>query len=514
MIHSLQFFRFLAFFSIFTLHAQNYGCFRYHGTAAMAVSFFIVLSGFLSGLNADGEYGKPSIKEWGKYIWKKISKFYPLHFSLLLISALYFKGGVFQIFIDGDPKAFSIFVKLFLENALLIQSWFDDQYFTFNGVSWFLSTIMFLYACSPWLKWGLVHACNGRRWLALSFAISFFGLNYLYCYLVGRSEANLEFWVYVFPPSRLAEFAAGISLGIFLSDIVGEQKSSPTHFCMMSLLEVGVIWLVIQGVLGRWSFGEWGSRSTDYLVQELVLIGVFAVQGGFISRILRNRVSLVLGILSAPAFLIHQVLISRVSANFYRLAVDDDQKYVPFFLLLFLTLVFSFIVARKRIMETLKNWDPVTGGRLIGSRTYLGGVLCCAAFIVGLALLSPLRKKWETIRIRLSENQEWNLSNCAYITVFYASPDKPHFDTKRQSILLNGIPSPGEWYTGFIPLGTNKIRIDFRQKKKSSKKDLRYPRIEEILIDDKRHDPTTLRRQIYEKDIDPMLVLEWSHSKN
>ena len=508
MIYTLQFFRFVAFFSIFTLHAQCYGWFKYHGTAAMAVSFFFVLSGFLSGLNNADNCERPSMKEWRGYVWKKICKFYPLHFTLLLVSALYFKGGIFAVFINGDPNAFRDFAGLFLKNALLVQSWFGSRYFMFNGVSWFLSTILFLYACTPWLKWGLARACRGRRWLALAFAVSFFALNFIHCFLVGKSGADLEFWTYIFPPSRLPEYAAGLSLGILLSDRVAERTGGPASFCIMSVLEIGVLCLVVLGVLDQWSFGIWGRKSTNYIVQELALIGVFALQRGIVSRILMNRLSLVLGILTAPAFLIHQVLINRVSKVFYGLAVADGQKYVPFFLCLALTLAFSFLVSRKKIMAVFQDVDPSTGERRLAPAAYLAGALGCGILAAGLALLSPFRKDWESVRIRLSENQEWDSTNCACIKVYYASPDEPKFETKRQSVLLNGVPAPGEWYTGFVPVGTTRIRLDFRQKTKSSEKDLRYPRIEEIRVGNRKRDPSELKRLLNKNDVDPMFVLE------
>lgn len=508
MIHSLQFFRFVAFFAIFTLHAQCYGWFKYHGTAAMAVSFFIVLSGFLSGVNGADKCAKPGMKEWGEYVWRKICKFYPLHFTLLLVCSLYFKGGVFKVFVDGDPGALRDFVGLFLKNAFLVQSWFDGCYFTFNGVSWFLSTIMFLYICAPWLKWVLVRMCKWRRWLALPFAISFFGLNCLYCHLVGTTEANMEFWVYIFPPSRLPEFAAGMSLGILLSGMVADRTYKPIQSCVMSLLEIGIVWLIIRSVLGRWSLGDWGTRSSNYIVQNLALIGIFSLQRGVISRILENRFSLVLGMLSAPAFLIHHALIGRVSRNFYGLNVDAGQKHVLFFLCLIMTLAFSFMAARKGIWKALGGAVSATGKRNAGLGMHLAVALGCAALVATLAILSPLRKRWETVRIRLSDKQEWDAANCTCIKVFYALPDKPQFDTKRQSVMLDGTPAPGEWYEGYIPLGSSKIRIDFRQEKKASGKDLRYPRIEELWVGSQRHDPAGLKPQTYGNDVDPMFVLD------
>ena len=508
MIYTLQFFRFVAFFSIFTLHAQCYGWFKYHGTAAMAVSFFFVLSGFLSGLNDADRCAKPSMREWRGYVWKKICKFYPLHFTLLLVSAFYFKGGVFAVFIDGDPHAFLDFAGLFLKNSFLVQSWFDSRYFMFNGVSWFLSTILFLYACTPWLKWGLASVCRGRRWLALAFTVLFFALNFLYCRLVGERGADLVFWAYVFPPSRLPEYAAGLCLGILLSEMVAERKRNPVSFCIMSLLEIGVLWFVVRGVVERWSFGDWGVQSTNYFIQALALIGVFSLQRGIVSRVLMNRLSLVLGILSAPAFLIHQVIINRVSKVYYGPAVDDDQKIVLFFLCLALTLSFSFLVSRKRIMAVFQDVNPATGKRRIVPTAYLAGALGCGILVAGLAFLSPFRKQWESVRIRLSDNQEWDFKNCACIKVYYASPDKPQFNTKRQSVLLNGVPTPGEWYIGFVPVGTTKIRLDFRQTKKSSEKDLRYPKIEEILVGNRKQDSAQLKRLLYKNDVDPMFVLE------
>lgn len=507
MINSLQLFRFIAFLAIFSMHAQGYIWFKFYDTSvSMAVSFFIVLSGFLVGLKRVDVSSMPRIKDCLSYLWGKVKKFYTLHLILLLISALYFKNGIVRIFVMESPIDLKDFVCLFLRNLFLVQSWFDSQYFSFNGVSWFLSTILFLYLVAPWLRWGLIKISKERVPILLVIIVLFFAANCAYCYILHVHAANMGFWTYIFPPSRLQEFAAGICLGILLSNRLQWKRITPLSFLSMSLVELITIYLVIKCGTGKWSLCAWGTRTTNYFLVNLLLIGVFSFQKGIVSRLISNKLSLVLGLLTMPAFLIHQVIIKCVAIYFFRTNVAACEKYIPFLLCLALTIIFSFIVARKEIFTKLKDKDPITGKIKIATSTYLLIATCFLIFVAGLVLLSPLRKGWVEVKFKLADAQVWDTKNCSFVQLYYASAEEPRYADNRKRFVLVGTPLPEKWYSVYVPSGTNKFRLDFIQKIKSKETDLRFPIIEELYVGEQRQNVNMLKRKMYK---DPTFEYEW-----
>ena len=79
------------------------------------------------------------------YAIKKIIRFWPLHFCVLLIMFLR------TIIINGCIQPSNILIAL--DNALLLQAWSlnQDVYFSYNGASWFLSALIFCYFMAPLL---------------------------------------------------------------------------------------------------------------------------------------------------------------------------------------------------------------------------------------------------------------------------------------------------------------------------------------------------------------------------
>ena len=144
-LDQLQFLRFIAFGFIFLFHAfgTNLEPYLYTTNAAYAmVSFFFILSGFGSGYSSADRREKPTVKAVCYHLWKKIKKIYPL----LFVTTIYF---VLQ---SDLPQAINIGnLELLKENGwnlmkclLMIQSW-GNPFLFYNGVTWFISTILFLY---------------------------------------------------------------------------------------------------------------------------------------------------------------------------------------------------------------------------------------------------------------------------------------------------------------------------------------------------------------------------------
>ena len=88
---SLQALRGLAFVGIFLGH------FYYFGWTPISVSVFFILSGFLLTTKKDSGYEKYGLGDSFKEAVRRVSKLYPLHIIMMLVSipfVIYRAGGV------------------------------------------------------------------------------------------------------------------------------------------------------------------------------------------------------------------------------------------------------------------------------------------------------------------------------------------------------------------------------------------------------------------------------------
>lgn len=109
---------------------------------ARMCELLFIASGFLVAYNA---FYKTSDDSWAqsfKYVFKKIATIWPIYL-IALFSIIYLKRY------DYDYNQ-TWFINLFI-HIFMLQAWFNNGaiYFGFNGVSWFVSAIMFCYFLSP-----------------------------------------------------------------------------------------------------------------------------------------------------------------------------------------------------------------------------------------------------------------------------------------------------------------------------------------------------------------------------
>ena len=147
-IKSVQVIRAIAFILIFLSHVELIS------TGPVGVSLFLVLSGFCmtySYLDKSEKTPCPSFMNNLKFARDKIKKLYPLHVVTLLFVALVIFGEL--ILYNGSGTEIAKQGSYFVANALLLQSWIPwrDGYFSFNAVSWYLSTSAFSYFIFLWV---------------------------------------------------------------------------------------------------------------------------------------------------------------------------------------------------------------------------------------------------------------------------------------------------------------------------------------------------------------------------
>lgn len=303
----LQFLRFLAFCLIFIHHIEwpvlgtptSYG-------SGLAVSFFFILGGFVS---AYSRYGKEEKLRWYSpvtYLWKKYIKVWPLHLLTLGIALL----------LSNVPAAFTAQNQPWLEpqitalwqNALLIQSWYKDSYFYYNGVSWFLSSIMFSYLLTVPVS-ALLNKLRQKKgnipFCILLLSILCGGIFGWCWYSQGMDTAFVQ---YIHPAARAMEYLAGMvlcHLMLSIKDRVSSGKGLAAAFTLLEILAFG-LWI---GFLFIPHKAEWSFLTARWLLPNLLLLFTFGFGFGYISSAFRWKPLKRLGDVSFECFLIHQLVI-------------------------------------------------------------------------------------------------------------------------------------------------------------------------------------------------------------
>lgn len=315
MIETLQGCRFVFMVLIFFHH------FTWNGTGAFdfggecGVSFFFMLSGFVLSV-AYGDAVDGGTFGHRRFVVRQLTKFYPLHL-LTLLAVLLLDARV----PDAAPTDWT---KVFLCAALL-QSWLptNDINFACNGVSWFLSDMMFFYILFPFLHSWLAHA--PRRRLLLSFgavAVAYSAL----CLAVSPDGVNSI--LYVLPPVRLIDFAIGVLLyrlyrsayGASFGAWLGRQgMARATLFEALALLSVILCYAVYVSLCPtlRCAALFW-----LFLPPLILFFAVADRSGGALSAVLRSGLMQRLGGATLELFLIHGIVLRLAVGAFTRAGVD------------------------------------------------------------------------------------------------------------------------------------------------------------------------------------------------
>ena len=257
----------------------------------MGVACFFVLSGFCYALGYGSKVTSAQFN-YRSFVKSRLVKFYPLHWITLLLAipiSIYSALGWKNILVLGA-------------NALLVQSWIpiSTVYYSYNGVSWFLSDMVFLVAVFPFLSRLL--DSGSRRWLFIIPAVAVYGA---LCIWTPSDLRNTI--LYVNPVVRLCDFAVGILAGMWylrLKDNVSVTESVQRHKVLLrivsaaSLLVLLFMSVFIPEQYTLMAFMFWPAA-------VLMLICISLNPGGLLSAPLLQR----LGQISFPFYMIHQLVI-------------------------------------------------------------------------------------------------------------------------------------------------------------------------------------------------------------
>lgn len=345
----LQFLRFCVFFVIFSWHADIYVPYWFpHGQGALnAVAFFFILSGVVTGYSIYDKEIVFSVGATKQYILRKIKKIYPLYFITTIFAVIYSDLPAYVA--NYDYRSALISFSQLVKNLLLLQSWFPTGYYYFNGVGWFISTLMFLYLFNVPLSACMTGIRKKKNWRLITGGIfcATVGLIVLYCYAL--RETNMEFTEYIFPPSRLGEYICGLCVGYTVRSVIQKIPSGWVYKIIFSCAEVAAIILWIASMYRP--MVPWQTHIVHWLFPNLLLLTIFTFGKGIISDLFKVRFLRHLGDITFECFLIHQLVIYIYVVNS---GVGGTSKPGKLFSLVFCLLI-TLLLAEVAKRGSVKN---------------------------------------------------------------------------------------------------------------------------------------------------------------
>lgn len=265
---------------------------------ARGVELFFLLSGLLLTYNYyEHDFSCSFIKNI-KFGVTRIRKFYLLHiitFILCLIQQINDSIALDKPIIMMLPKA--------LLNILLLQSWIplEEYYWGFNGVSWFLSSLLFCYILFP-VMLRLIRKIRFIGSYVILLCTLLLVMNFFQTIYINMGGWKPDYVFHICPIYKSTEFFAGCLIGVICKEKIDEIKqrycrnSFPTYFILIfyfsAVILCNTLWL----------------RAMFVAIAALLLF-VLACENGGLSRLFSCSMIRRIGAFSFEFYLIHHVVI-------------------------------------------------------------------------------------------------------------------------------------------------------------------------------------------------------------
>jgi peptidoglycan/LPS O-acetylase OafA/YrhL len=335
--------RFIAAMMIVIHHSVGvFGIENFSVNLGQGVSFFFVLSGFIL------TYVYPNlenISEIRKFYISRIARIWPVYLVTFIIVLI--------------CVSFPLSFDTFLAFIFMVQSWvpMSRYYFSYNAVSWSISTEVFFYLVFPILiqkwdsQWLIKFIISGFLLLLIMLAANYFSLpDYGNPYNGNDGFLITQHGlIYINPLSRIFEFILGMVIArlYFVTNNVfsfAMQSTLEVLAVLLCILNIAYQFLIIEALrnpfLGT-ALTQWLTHSSS-LLSFGFLIFIVAKGNGFISKILTLKPLILLGEISFSMYLVHQTIITLYKQNASKL--PDVPNLILFLIFMALLVTISYLI--------------------------------------------------------------------------------------------------------------------------------------------------------------------------
>ncbi len=351
------------------------------------VSFFFVLSGFILTYKYPSFSNIKSILHfWGS----RIARIWPAHAVAFLLWFMVFFPWSFQL-IKQDANSW-----VAVANLLMVHAWIPvkEVFFSFNEVSWSISTEFGFYLLFPFLIADFEHTWKWKLVVSALIVIALIIVSNILKIPSDREADNAISYpglLYVNPLGRLFEFVLGM---IACRVWTKSMQCWPSHFVLASIIEImatiiligSFMWTSCFDMLAFWvAKQDWvftyscierlngwiGIAGWSYLMESgscisfAAFIVIMAGQKGILSRILSYKILVFLGEISYSVYLFHQIILRYYLVYLYQgySMYLESFRYMFFWIVLLTisTLVWRFVEKPARHSIRLALFRVIDG---------------------------------------------------------------------------------------------------------------------------------------------------------
>lgn len=300
--------RVLAMIGVFVWHTYPPRAFlgvQLPDLGARCCELFFLVSGLLEGYRHRDEFDC-TVAEQASILKRKLVMFYPLHIAMFLTSFV-MKAAWTSL---NSALLFSV-----LLNLTLTQAWSPKLMFSFNGVSWFLSALIFCYAMMPILAYiSKIVRARFRFYPLVLLVIGFLSLRVYIEFVSVENPDLLTLSFHANPFIRILEFASAYYAGSVISEYRDghEVACERPRFCHGILS--WTIWEVLIALIVTWCVCKFDSTWLRgyYVVLLLVCLVQFSAERGGLSQLLGSRPFTRIAHYLLPFFMSHQLIFMLV----------------------------------------------------------------------------------------------------------------------------------------------------------------------------------------------------------
>ncbi|UIN53631.1 acyltransferase family protein [Pseudomonas kribbensis] len=292
--------------------------------AGNAVSFFYVLSGFILSYTY---FNMDEKRDYRRYLVARVGRVWPLHVVTLAFIAYEF--GPLPLMSNGLDA-----IAKFSANAFLLHSWvpYADWFYSYNWVSWSISTELAFYVSFPALLFFMKKDWKIVASLAVVLLSTMLGVCIALDFPAKPSVDTISSsaLLYISPLCRIVEFMAGMLTWKVYSSM-RERSSSPLSATALEVGSLAILVLSMTVTHQLWKYdrdllsgGVMGWLATAGSFPFIAFaIFVMAKQQGLVSKFLSNKALVYLGEISFSVYMVHQIILRLFGKYYSDLMVSD-----------------------------------------------------------------------------------------------------------------------------------------------------------------------------------------------
>jgi|GEM_PF-2715640 len=311
------------------IYKDVYSKYIYEGF--IGVTLFFILSGFLMTINYENKFDIINKKDVKLFYKKRILKIYPAHIITFLYSLLLL------------PICWDALLQIFL-----IQSYSGKlKYaFSYNGPSWFLSSILFSYLIFPFVMFFLKKRIQSLK-AGIIILVSVYILE-VFLVITLSSKISAHYWFYVFPPFRFLDFLMGVLIALIFYN---NFKLIQINKKILNIAEVALLVILILFMVNSSNIREDYRFNFYYSLPFTVMLFVYLFSGGWISALLSKKVFQYISDLSLYIYLSHGILIGLISGFINKHGLSFLNYFIIIRIVFDFGIVFIVSILFKKIDE-------------------------------------------------------------------------------------------------------------------------------------------------------------------